>query len=303
MKQVSLPPGKYVIAVSGGVDSMVLLHVARALPGVELVVAHVDHGIREDSQLDRLLVEQEAMSHNLVFASVRLELGKGASEEHARTARYDFLRHCQRMHGASAIITAHHKDDLVETAILNMTRGTGWRGLSSLRSRPDTMRPLLHVTKAEIIRYAEDQGLVWREDSTNDDVRYARNAVRHRLSSSAQSDSTKKLHDIIVRQNIVAEEIDAATKTWLSAFALEGKNTTTLPRYQFIMLPHNVAHELLQGVLRRRSGKSRPRPLVDRALLFCKVAKAGKIMPLGRDLQLRALRREVIVEPRENVVS
>lgn len=302
MKKVSLPPGTYIIAVSGGVDSMVLLDVARSLPGVKLVVAHVDHGIRDDSHLDRELVKRIAMSHNLAFTATRLELGWGASEEVARTARYNFLRHIKERYAADAILTAHHANDVIETAVINLVRGTGWRGLSSLRSVHGIIRPFLGVSKAEIVAYARRHKLVWREDSTNNDSRYLRNKLRKHLAC-VPPNVLEQLHKIIVRQNIYAEQIDAATENWLSEFALEEKHATTLPRYQLIMMPDNVAHELLQSVLRRKSGKSLQRPLVDRALLFCKVAKAGKTMPLGLNLQLRALPREVIVEPRENVVS
>ena len=302
MKKVSLPPGTYIIAVSGGVDSMVLLDVARSLPGVKLVVAHIDHGIRDDSHLDRELVERIAMSHNLAFTATRLELGWDASEEVARTARYNFLRHTKERYAADAILTAHHANDVIETAVINLVRGTGWRGLSSLRSVHGIIRPFLGVSKAEIVAYARRPKLVWREDSTNNDSRYLRNKLRKHLAH-VPSNVLEQLHKIIVRQNIYAEQIDAATENWLSEFALEEKHATTLPRYQLIMMPDNVAHELLQSVLRRKSGKSLQRPLVDRALLFCKVAKAGKTMPLGLNLQLRALPREVIVEPRENVVS
>lgn len=298
-----IPPGTYVIAVSGGVDSMVLLDVARRLPDVSLVVAHVDHGIRPDSHMDRELVAGVAMSHNLPFESIQLHLGPEASEEAARHARYDFLRHIKNHYAADAILTAHHKDDLLETALINLIRGTGWRGLSSLRSAGDIVRPLLEVSKAELRAYAHARALEWREDSTNTDLRYLRNMVRLRLLQKVSPSAKKQFEEIIVRQNRLTEQIDVAVAAWIARYVQIIKSTATLPRYQIIMLPPNVAHEVFQGVLRRTSGKSLPRPLVDKAILFCKVAKDGKIMPLGNHLQLRVIRREVIVEPRENVVS
>jgi tRNA(Ile)-lysidine synthetase-like protein len=130
--KIQLPKGRYVVAVSGGVDSVVLLDALSKLPNLELVVAHLDHGIREDSIEDRRFVASLAASYGLVFEYGEGRLGSGASEATAREARYNFLRGVKMKHDAKAIITAHHQDDLIETAILNMLRGTGRKGLTSL---------------------------------------------------------------------------------------------------------------------------------------------------------------------------
>src|SRR5689334_6585659 len=116
-------PGHYVVAVSGGVDSMALLHMLNSRPDLKLTVAHFDHGIRDDSAQDLLLVEKVAKSYGRPFVFKAGRLGPDASEAGARTARYRFLRQVLRDCGAKAIITGHHQDDLLETAILNMLRG------------------------------------------------------------------------------------------------------------------------------------------------------------------------------------
>src|SRR5690348_2939142 len=119
---VLLPkPGNYVVAVSGGVDSVVLLDILSKQPGLKLTIAHFDHGIRNDSYKDRQFVEGLAKKYQLLFVYKEGSLGK-ASEAKAREARYEFLRKAQKDSGSQAIITAHHQDDLLETAILNMLR-------------------------------------------------------------------------------------------------------------------------------------------------------------------------------------
>ena len=300
---ISIKPGAYVIAVSGGVDSMVLFDVLRQAPGVRLIVAHFDHGIRADSRLDRELVQRVTMSHNILFEYETAQLGSEASEETARDERYDFLRRMCKKYNASAIVTAHHQDDLLETAVLNMQRGTGWRGLSSLRSRSDIIRPFLHVTKKEIEEYAVSHHLEWREDSTNVDMRYARNYIRHHVLSKMSLNDKQRLHQIIVRQNELARQIDAWSAQWLHTKSTSAESKIVLPRYQLIMLPDIVAHELFQAVLRQKTGKSLPRPLVERALCFAKVAKRGKVFQLSKDWQLRVTLRDAIVEPRPSMVS
>ena len=113
----------YVVAVSGGVDSVVLLDVFSKIKHHTLVVAHFDHGIRTDSVHDARFVEALAKKHTLTFETLREELGADASEEKARDRRYAFLRSVAKKYDGR-IVTAHHSDDAVETIAINMSRGT-----------------------------------------------------------------------------------------------------------------------------------------------------------------------------------
>src|SRR5665213_4424111 len=107
--RIEVLPGKYALAVSGGVDSMALLDMLAKKPGVNLVVAHFNHGIRGDSGHDEKLVKQAAAAYGLIFELGAARLGKGASEAAAREARYDFLNRVMKKHQADAIISAHHQ--------------------------------------------------------------------------------------------------------------------------------------------------------------------------------------------------
>jgi len=277
---------------------MVLLDVVRRLDGVRLIVAHVNHGIRKDATEDAKLVQTYAMSHNLIYEQTELALGSGVSEDLARVERYKFLRHISKKYNARAILTAHHKDDLLETAIINLLRGTGWRGLSSLRSTGDIVRPFLQTPKSTLQAYAARRDIPWRYDSTNDDSSYLRNYIRHNVVSKMDENQLEKLYQYIVRQNELTGAIDDEAADWIKANISLTKDTALLPRYPFIMLPQHVAHELLQSVLRQVSGKSMTRPLANRALVFMKVAKAHKTFPINAGWQLRALLGEMIVERR-----
>lgn len=159
VRNIDLKPGKYVLAVSGGVDSVALLDLLAKKAELELIVAHFDHGIRPNSKRDCDFVAILADRYGLEFYSVQGELGIGASEETARKARYDFLRKIKNKVNAKAIITAHHQDDVIETAVINIIRGTTARGLGSLKSTKEIARPLLKYTKKEIIGYAKENNL------------------------------------------------------------------------------------------------------------------------------------------------
>lgn len=206
--EVKIKPGTYVVAVSGGVDSMVLLDLLRQKPRLQLTVAHFDHGIRPDSAEDRKLVQRIAKGYNLPFVYAQGHLGSKASEALAREARYAFLRQVQAEQGARALITAHHQDDMLETAILNLLRGTGRLGLSSLKNRSDLVRPLLDWTKKDIREYAEEHDLVWAEDTTNSDERYLRNYIRHNILSRFTKQGRESLLTHIAQAGKVNDEID-----------------------------------------------------------------------------------------------
>jgi tRNA(Ile)-lysidine synthase len=275
---------------------MVLLDLLLQQPQLSLLVAHIDHGIRNNSQQDRKLVQKVCMSHNVEFVYKRLSLDKHASEEEARKYRYDFLRHVREIHHADAIITAHHQDDLLETAIINLLRGTGRRGLTSLRSHDRLVRPLLHVTKRDIIAYAKSRGIIWHEDETNTDTNYLRNHVRHNIMPKLNHKNRQKLLSIIVRHSALNKSIDAEINSWLTQNVTSTLSSTTLPCYPFIMLPQTVSYELLQTALQKITEKTVVKNVAQHALLFIKTAQPHKIFQLNKQWQLRAGKREVIVE-------
>jgi tRNA(Ile)-lysidine synthase len=265
--------GKYVVAVSGGVDSMALLHLLSEQPGVKLTVAHFDHGIREDSTEDRRLVQSAAKEYDLPFVYHEARLGERVSEATARQARYQFLHQVQKSSNARAIITAHHQDDVLETAIINLIRGTGRKGLTALSSRPDIVRPLLDIPKQDIINYAKGQDLDWREDSTNQDLKYLRNYVRHKLLPRFKPADRLKLVNTISNLRAVNHELDSVMA---SQFDLQDQ-AGRLDRQWFNQLPHNVAREVLAAWLRAANIRNFDSRMLERLVVAAKVAPAGKI--------------------------
>lgn len=169
-----------VAAVSGGVDSVVMLH-QLVQQKQRPTVAHFDHGIREDSGADARFVEGLAQKYNLPFELGQAKLGPKASEEAARKARHAFLHSVRKKHQTEQIATAHHHEDVIETAIINLLRGTGRRGMSSLQYTTLYSRPLIKWSKKQIYEYATEHRLEWVEDPTNVSDTYLRNRVRHRL--------------------------------------------------------------------------------------------------------------------------
>lgn len=278
---VMAEPTTYIVAVSGGVDSVVLLHMlAQKIPS-ELVVAHFDHGIRDDSNEDALFVGRLTKQYGVRFATQREELGKHASEELARERRYAFLRTLARKYDG-VIVTAHHGDDAVETVAINLSRGTGWRGLAVLDS--DTVRPLLDMSKNEIIAYAKRHDLVWHEDSTNASDIYLRNRIRQKTSTMS-SDDTRQILALRAHQVALKRDIDD------ELHKLVGSGPT-YSRYFFSHIDPSVARECLRYI----TGGKLTRPQAERAMLAIKTAGSGTTYQAGSGVSIGFTSRNFIIE-------
>jgi len=286
--------GHYVVAVSGGVDSMSLLHMLHNRPDYKLTVAHFDHGIREDSAEDRQFVEAVAKLYGRPFVYAEGDLGYGASEAEARNARYKFLKSVRRANRADAIITAHHQNDLLETAILNMLRGTGRRGLTSLSSGNELVRPLLKVSKEEILDYAVANSLDWRDDATNQDISYFRNYIRHRLLPRFSQADKSKLTSIISEMQLTNQRLDDLLVDELRHQSQMDK----LDRAWFNHLPHDVAREVLATWLRTNQA-GYDRKSLERLVVAAKTAKPGKKFPVAKEVQLSVAPRHLALVYKE----
>jgi tRNA(Ile)-lysidine synthase len=179
-------PGEALVAVSGGADSMALFDLLRAIAGelrLDLVVAHVDHGISPGSRAVARTVRELAVNHGLPLETVELNLGPDTSETNARRARYAWLREVQRRRGSKYLVTAHHQDDQVETIVLRALRGSAPAGLAGIRprARGGLVRPLLPFTRAELAAYAAARGMPVHDDPANRDPRHLRSWVRTTL--------------------------------------------------------------------------------------------------------------------------
>lgn len=179
-----------VVALSGGADSVALLHLLRftpGLPALDLRAAHVDHGMRPDSGEDARWVRGLCRAWGVPLVETRLD-PPPASEDGARRARYAFLDGVRRERGARWLATAHHADDQAETVLFRVLRGTGLGGLGGMRRRraPGLWRPLLPFTRREIRDYAEAHHLAWREDASNA-LPMARNLIRREVLPAVEA--------------------------------------------------------------------------------------------------------------------
>lgn len=280
---MKVSPKKYLIAVSGGVDSVVLLDML-AKKHENILVAHFDHGIREDSKEDAIFVRQLAVKYGVKFFTKREELGANASEEKARRARYKFLRELSEKQNAT-IVTAHHLDDVVETIIINMVRGTGWRGLAVLNAE-DIYRPLINLKKQEIINYAKQNNLKWREDSTNSLNVYMRNIVRHKIDlNNEQKNELQILHQEQIR---LAEEIKSEVTSLLKSI----KNDNKISRYFINSIDQASAYEIIRELTK---GELTPNQ-IDSVINAIKTQRNGTIFEASKNIKIHFTTRFFTLE-------
>ncbi|WP_460981736.1 tRNA lysidine(34) synthetase TilS [Spirosoma fluminis] len=179
---------RVLLAVSGGLDSVVMAEVFQR-SGRPFAIAHVNFGLRgTESAADAIFVENKAKQYEVPFHIIEVDTRRLARERGisiqmaAREFRYNWFTQLLREHNYACVATAHHQNDVLETMLLNLTRGTGIAGLRGIAPRQgNVVRPLLMATRAELAAYAQAHALTYREDSSNADDKYARNRIRHHV--------------------------------------------------------------------------------------------------------------------------
>jgi len=308
-----------VVAVSGGVDSVALLDLLSRLQprwGWHISVAHLDHGVRPDSTEDAQLVSQLADIYGHKFFLNQLDAGAVGSEATMRRARYDFLESVRQGVEADLIVTAHQADDKLETAVFNAIRGADRYGLTSLRpSQGVIVRPLLPYSKGKLITYAALRELPYRYDSSNSDVTYSRNFVRHNLLSQASvvdpSFRSQRLATINQLSDLT-DKIDWQLSSLLDSIAKPAPTTKsaiaadqvayTLDRRAFLQLPPLIQGNLLSYMARQLTGGlGLSRRNLARGLSFLATATTGSTSNAIPHLILERNYDNLVVAQSDNV--
>lgn len=235
-------PRRLLLAVSGGRDSMAMLHGVLAVRGTHdrsaTVVAHLNHGLRgESGRRDAELVRDACKSLDIPVVISECEAGqlerasRGSLEEAARTMRYEFLQSTAERHALPFIVTAHHASDQAETVLHNILRGTGLRGLRGIPDRrrlsesAEIIRPMLTILDSTITAYVQQREIAFATDTTNNDSKFTRNRIRNQLLPQLQSEFNRQTPDALIRlaeqTRELLQSLDIIAETLLTEAILE----------------------------------------------------------------------------------
>lgn len=297
--KIKLDPKKlYILAISGGIDSMVLLDLFMK-GSYNFVVVHFNHQKRMDSNLDHELIQSICKLHDVSYHYIKLNIKNGNFQEQARQIRYQHLQEVAKNHHTNHIVTAHHLDDLAETVLMKLMRGSNLLGYSGMRDvfLMDGFyyyKPLLHVSKEEIYNYAADNQVDFLEDSSNQGDDYLRNRIRHHIIPKLKEERNF-LTQIKKYSDQLYTTFDYVRKSSL-AF-LDGKNNFKLDR--FISLHEAVKKDVISYLLETYSiYKSTEK--IDNIIKQISSKKPHIEIKLDKEYDLLKTYNDVFIKRREN---
>lgn len=258
VKKASVDVETALVGVSGGADSICLLH-ALAASGLKVVAIHLNHGWRGvESDADEAFVRDFCAILGVEFYSENLDEDCAKTETAARQARYEFFERALEKFDANVLFLAHNKNDNVETLVYRLIRGTGIEGLRSIPERRDKIvRPLLEIGRDEIEQYAADNNLAYREDASNSDTTHKRNFIRHKILPTFNEINPNYLNNIKnlieVAQNeceIVERAIARAREEIFEYDSVSGERREKINTQKFLELNRSMKLKLIYNYLK-----------------------------------------------------
>ena len=286
------------IGVSGGPDSVCLFDVLLKLRDVKrlsLFVVHINHCIREEADIEENYVKELCEKNSVSFSSRKVaveeiaKVQKKSVEEVARNIRYDAFNEVLKEVSANKIAVAHNANDNVETVLMNLSRGAGINGLSGIQQRNgNIIRPLLNVTRSEILEYVEKNGLTVFFDKTNSETEYTRNKIRNiiipeflNINPNFLETALRSIRILDSQRRLLDEFID---EKYSEVYISDG----VLDKTKFLNLPYDMQPEVLRRMISEFNGN-----LVDvgfknlsNALNIIKDAQSGRIIEISPKLKI-----------------
>lgn len=290
-----------IVGVSGGPDSTALLRILvdykKKVP-LTIIVAHVNHGIRGNGALhDENFVKDLTKKYGLRFAVKRVKLfGQSGVEEKGRKIRRDFFEQLRKKNAGRYILTAHTRDDQIETVVFNFLRGSGVRGLSGMNILNDIyLRPLLQTPKKDLLAYLKKMRQPFCKDVTNNDTELSRNFIRKKILPLCEK-INPSFRDALLRSSAIFTEVD----TWLTTEAKAFLNSKlSFAIKEFKTLPVALKAAIIQEMYRKKSNAPYGLPsknvtdvlrLIDRNIGKKKIVCSGGIS-FDLDMGMLTVRR------------
>ncbi len=315
--QLIKPADRIAVGVSGGLDSVVLLHLLVSLGYAPLVI-HINYKLRgEESEADEQLVLRLCASMRLPFEAATLDakafakIHKKSIQASARILRYTFFHQIARRQGLQGVAVAHHRDDQIETVLLNLLRGSGVEGLAGMPvSRPIVsgadvrlVRPLLETPRSDLEAYAKANALQWREDSSNASLQYRRNVIRREiLPVIAAHFGNGAVRNIAQAANLTREYVSTSLRTQLrihmkACSRAIGEKSGGLDIAYLDSLPAVWRNRVILEGLRRWIPEAEKSALVAERISALRFSQTGRLELVGPGIVFRE-RTEIVFQNR-----
>jgi tRNA(Ile)-lysidine synthase len=289
------PGARVAVAVSGGADSVCLLHALLELGGLRLSVLHVDHGLRgQESRADAEFVRDMAERLALPFFLREIRIGHGNLEQEARRARLAFFHEHLANGHADRVALGHTRSDQAETVLFRFLRGSGTAGLAGIRpvTAEGLVRPLIELERAQVETYLRARQIPWREDSTNATAEFARNRIRHRLLPQLAAEWNPSIVETLAHTGDFAQAEEVYWEGEVARLAAlhltHSPNSVLLPANSLAALPLAAARRLARHAVQVAKGDLRGIDFlhIERILeLAHSVAGAGRLQIPGLDVR------------------
>jgi tRNA(Ile)-lysidine synthase len=300
---------RYLIGVSGGRDSVALLHWLVECGYNKLIVCHLNHQLRgRSSRADAIFVQKLAAKYDVDLALGAIDVRalavrtKQSIETAARDARYKFFAQVAKRRRCRTILLGHHADDLVETFLINLFRGAGPGGLSAMRAvsvrkidnvQLQIMRPLLGVSREQIDDYVREQGLKFREDASNKNLAPLRNRIRHRIIPEIEKQLGRNVRGTIWRAATIAAEEENFFEALLPD---KLSKLTALAVKPLRAMPIAVQRRMLHEWLRARDVPDLSFDLIERVRELLDLSNRAAKTNLPQDRHVRRRAGQIFIE-------
>ena len=262
------PTDYLLIAVSGGVDSMVLLDLMqRCFAKIPMAVVHFNHQLRENAEIEQAFIKEYCQTHQLPFFTANWQEKTTTNlEAQARKARYRYFAQVMKAQGFTCLLTAHHGDDQLETMLMKLVKYGNFQNLAGMKAKsvlPETTlplcRPLLFTDKKTLYDYAHEKQLTYFEDETNQSLAYARNRMRHQVLPVLKGENPQALNQVarLSEQLYFLQEIlEEMQDTWYDTLVRQRYDTYQILLEPFLQLTPAKRYFALQGIFHRLSLKA-----------------------------------------------
>ncbi len=256
---------RIIAAISGGIDSMVLLHwlvELRDKLNLDIIVCHVNHNRRLESKNEAIFVKENAEKYQLPFILFDYHYTENGNFHHAaRKARYDFFHEIAKTFNATKIVLAHQADDLAETILMRLVRGSSLAGYAGIREKArfrdiEIVRPLLGVSREEIILYQQKHDILYMEDNSNQSDAYTRNRFRHQVIPLLKQENPKYIDKFLQFSEYLEcahDYIETEAEKYLATNVAFTDKEAGLSRKSLLTLPKIIRYEILKLVIDRIS--------------------------------------------------